>query len=57
MTTEAQVEAAARAMQRFDAELASDQTPWLELDPRDRIYWRKRAKAGLAAAEKAGKAP
>jgi hypothetical protein len=55
MTTEAQVEAAAKAMQRFDAELASNECPWAELDPRDQVYWRKRARAALAAAEKAGR--
>jgi hypothetical protein len=43
-------------MQKFDAELASDQTPWAELDPRDQVYWRQRAKVGLVAAEQVGRA-
>jgi hypothetical protein len=56
MGTEAQmIEACARAMQQFDAELASDQTPWDGLDPRDKTYWRQRAKVGLVAAEQAGR--
>jgi hypothetical protein len=52
---EAKIEACARAMQRFDADLASDQTPLDELDPRDKTYWRQRAKVGLAAAEQVGR--
>jgi hypothetical protein len=55
MINEAKIEACARAMQSFDAELASDQTPWSELDRRDQVYWRQRAKVGLVAAEQAGR--
>jgi hypothetical protein len=55
MINEAKIEACARAMQKFDAELASDQRPWSELDRRDQTYWRQRAKVGLVAAEQAGR--
>jgi hypothetical protein len=55
MFNEAKIEACARAMQKFDADLASAQTPWDELDPRDQAYWRQHAKVGLVAAEQAGR--
>jgi hypothetical protein len=53
--TSREIEAAAIAMQQFDAALASDERPWSELDRADQAYWCQRAKVGLEAAELAGR--